>query len=102
MAVYLLCRFDLSYYRLLFSLLLVLSCLEVIFFSKKKKLAEDEIGDVRKCEVSYVKQFQSFGDHKVKLHQGPKSSLEKARVVGKLHEAMLDRREKMKSDRYCK
>uniref|UniRef100_T2MCW5 Protein FRG1 n=1 Tax=Hydra vulgaris TaxID=6087 RepID=T2MCW5_HYDVU len=81
---------------------------EIIFLrtnasrNKKKKLAEDDIGDVRKCEVSYVKQFQSFGDHKVKLHQGPKSSLEKARNVGKLHEAMLDRREKMKSDRYCK
>ena len=28
--------------------------------------------------------------------------LKKAKVAGKLHEALLDRREKMKADRYCK
>jgi len=71
--------------------------------SKKKKVEnEEDVGDVRKFEVGYVKQFQSFGDHHLKLHEGPKSSLESARGKGKLHEAMLDRREKMKADRYCK
>lgn len=57
---------------------------------------------MRQFEINYVKQFQSFSDHKLRLHQGPSSSLEKARGKGKLHEAMLDRREKMKADRYCK
>jgi protein FRG1 len=28
--------------------------------------------------------------------------LHKAKSSGKLHEALLDRREKMKADRYCK
>ena len=73
-----------------------------IFCSKKKKTSEEEVGDVRQFEINFVKQFQSFGDHKLKLHEGPASSLEKARSAGKLHEAMLDRREKMKADRYCK
>lgn len=71
--------------------------------SKKKKITdEEEVGDVREFEINYVKQFQSFGDHRLKLHEGPSSSLEKAKTKGKLHEAMLDRREKMKADRYCK
>ncbi|XP_057316284.1 protein FRG1-like [Hydractinia symbiolongicarpus] len=71
--------------------------------SKKKKASdEEEVGDVRQFEINYVKQFQSFGDHRLKLHDGPTSNLEKAKSAGKLHEAMLDRREKMKADRYCK
>jgi len=73
--------------------------------SKKKKSneeGEEQVKSVRQCEINYVKQFQSFQDHKMRLHQGPKSSLQKARSAGKLHEAMLDRREKMKADRYCK
>lgn len=57
---------------------------------------------MRQFEINYVKQFQSFSDHKLRLHEGPSSSLEKARGKGKLHEAMLDRIEKMKADRYCK
>jgi len=72
--------------------------------NKKKKTLneEEEAGDVRQFEINYVKQFQSFKNNKLKLHEGPSSSLEKARNKGKLHEAMLDRREKMKADRYCK
>jgi len=70
--------------------------------TKKKKVSEEDSCDVRDFEIKYVKDFQSFEDRKLRLHEGPKSSLEKARSVGKLHEAMLDRREKMKADRYCK
>merc|ERR1712080_24468 len=70
--------------------------------AKKKKENDEDEGDVRDFEIKYVKDFQSFEDRKLKLHAGPKSSLEKARTAGKLHEAMLDRREKMKADRYCK
>ena len=69
---------------------------------KKKKVNEEDVCDVREFEIKYVKDFQSFEDRKLKLHEGPKASLEKARTAGKLHEAMLDRREKMKADRYCK
>lgn len=31
-----------------------------------------------------------------------RSGLHRAQQKGKLHEALLDRREKMKADRYCK
>lgn len=75
--------------------------------SKKKKTDEEEqegIDNLRKCEVGYVKQFQSFGGaHKqLILHQGSTSSLEKAIQRGNFHEVMLNRREKQKADRYCK
>jgi len=70
--------------------------------TKKKKVNEEDVCDVRDFEIKHVKDFQSFEDRKLRLHEGPKSSLEKARTAGKLHEAMLDRREKMKADRYCK
>lgn len=76
--------------------------------TKKKKVNEEDVCDVRELEIKHVKDSQSFSkfskfeDRKLILHEGPKSSLEKARTSGKLHEAMLDRREKMKADRYCK
>jgi len=76
--------------------------------AKKKKVNEEDVCDVRELEIKHVKNSQSFSkfskyeDRKLLLHEGPKSSLEKARTAGKLHEAMLDRREKMKADRYCK
>ena len=36
------------------------------------------------------------------MNPGEKSALKIAKGDGKLHEVMLDRREKMKADRYCK
>ena len=73
-------------------------------FRKKKKddASEEDILDPRQCEVNYVKQFQSFQDRKLRLSAENVRKLEKAKNKGKLHEAMLDRREKMKADRYCK
>ena len=40
--------------------------------------------------------------NKLRLTTQDVSKLDKAKSKGKLHEAMLDRREKMKADRYCK
>ena len=48
------------------------------------------------------KKFQSFKDHKLRVSKDGVGDLHKAKSSGKLHEALLDRREKMKADRYCK
>lgn len=75
-----------------------------ICFSSKPKsdLPTEEDDDVANCELSYVKKFQSFQDRKIKLSKEDKSHLAKARLDGRLHEEMLDRREKMKADKFCK
>ena len=54
------------------------------------------------CYFVHRKKFQSFGDHKLRVCQDSRDGIEHARLKGKLHEALLDRREKMKADRYCK
>ena len=46
------------------------------------------------------KKFQS--GKKVSVCSDSRGALKKAKMDGKLHEALLDRREKMKADRYCK
>ncbi|ELU02750.1 hypothetical protein CAPTEDRAFT_201566 [Capitella teleta] len=74
---------------------------------QKEKKSKDEVpteeqGSLKDAEVNYVKKFQSFQDRRVKISQEDKAALKKARQTGTLHEAMLDRREKMKADRYCK
>ena len=48
------------------------------------------------------KKFQSFPDHKLRVCLDSRDGLEHARHKGKLPEVLLDRREKMKADRYCK
>ena len=63
---------------------------------------EEKVEDLDQIEKDYVKRFQKFQDKKMRICQEDKSELEKAREGGTLHESLLDRRSKMKSDRYCK
>jgi hypothetical protein len=46
--------------------------------------------------------FQSYEDRKWKINPDDKAELSRARTEGRLHESLLDRREKMKADRFCK
>lgn len=62
----------------------------------------EERGKIGQIELNYVKKFQKFQDHKIKLCNEDRTDLVKAKTEGYLHEALLDRRAKMKADRYCK
>jgi protein FRG1 len=69
---------------------------------RQKDLPVEEQGSLLETEVNYVKKFQKFQDKKLRIHQGDVKELVEAKNSGVLHEALLDRREKMKADRYCK
>ncbi len=69
---------------------------------KEVFVPEEERGKIGQVELNYVKKFQKFQDHKIKLCDDDRTALVSAKKEGSLHEALLDRRSKMKADRYCK
>lgn len=66
------------------------------------ELPVEEKGSIKEIELNYVKKFQKFQDKKIKINSEGRSGLKRAREDGSLHEALLDRRAKVKADRYCK
>ncbi|XP_045499048.1 protein FRG1 homolog [Colias croceus] len=68
----------------------------------KKVVVPEEEGDLAEVEVNYVKKFQKFQDKKLRVNESGVIELKRAKVDGNLHETLLDRRSKMKADRYCK
>lgn len=68
----------------------------------KQSVPDEEKGTLRDCEINYVKKFQSFQDKKLRLNTNNVNSLKEAKTKGRLHEELLDRRAKMKSDKFCK
>ncbi|XP_054639307.1 protein FRG1-like [Dunckerocampus dactyliophorus] len=69
-------------------------------FKHKDDIADEDRGNVKSCEVNYVKKFQSFQDRRLRVNEDETCSLKKARLDGKFYEALLHRRSKMKADRY--
>ncbi|XP_013147009.1 PREDICTED: protein FRG1 homolog [Papilio polytes] len=62
----------------------------------------EDAGDLAALELNYVKKFQKFQDKKVLVAAGGAAALAAARARGELHGALLERRARMKADRYCK
>eukprot|EP00048_Salpingoeca_helianthica_P016571 m.233049 g.233049 ORF g.233049 m.233049 type:complete len:270 (-) comp18958_c0_seq1:44-853(-) len=70
--------------------------------AKAEEMIEDKKGNLHEVEEDYAKRFQSFQGGRVQLSKDAVRELKSAKKEGNLHEALLDRREKMKADRYCK
>jgi len=70
--------------------------------SEASATAKQDEGNLNRVEINYVKQFQKFQDKRLRLNEGGAEELRAAREQGRLHEQLLDRRAKMKADRYCK
>lgn len=60
-----------------------------------------KFGELYESELGHLKKLQSKGLDGATLER-EKKQLKKARMDGQLHEALLDKREKHKSDKYCK
>jgi protein FRG1 len=69
---------------------------------KELFVPEEERGKIGQIELNYVKKFQKFQNHKTLLNNEDRNVLVDAKKGGNLHETLLDRRAKMKADRYCK
>lgn len=67
----------------------------------KKEIPDEEKGSLRDCEINYVNKYQSYQNKKIRINSNSDISLKKANTEGKLHEALLDRRSKMKADKFC-
>ncbi|XP_030752498.1 protein FRG1 homolog [Sitophilus oryzae] len=67
-----------------------------------KDVPQEEQGSLKQVEINYVKKFQKFQDKRLRLCTEDSKDLKKAKDEGTFHETLLDRRSKMKADRYCK
>ncbi|CAK9301503.1 unnamed protein product [Gordionus sp. m RMFG-2023] len=73
-------------------------------FVKKEEnlIPKEEQGRAKDIELNYVQKFQSFQDRKLRISKEDVKQIKLAKTQGTMHETLLDRRERMKADRYCK
>eukprot|EP00056_Hartaetosiga_gracilis_P001261 m.43678 g.43678 ORF g.43678 m.43678 type:complete len:272 (+) comp10566_c1_seq1:51-866(+) len=57
--------------------------------------------NLSQVEHSFTKRYQSWQDGKLRMSKEDKKELKRAKQTGQLHGSLLNRRVKMKSDRYC-
>ena len=67
-----------------------------------KEKPSEEKGSLKDTEANYIKKYQSYQDKKLRVSKEGGIHLKKAKNEGNLHEVLLDRRAKMKSDKFCK
>ncbi|OAF65528.1 hypothetical protein A3Q56_06766 [Intoshia linei] len=68
----------------------------------KSSVANDDTKCMKQTEFNYIKKFQSFENNKYVINKESRRNLRSAKGEGKLYETLLNRREKMKSDKFCK
>ncbi|KAF9349333.1 hypothetical protein BGX34_001854 [Mortierella sp. NVP85] len=71
-------------------------------FRKKVKKTNEARISTKDYEFEQSRKFQTWNHGRVVVSQEDSGELRKARKEGRMSEALLDRREKLKSDRYCK
>ncbi|KAJ6623514.1 FRG1-like family-domain-containing protein [Mycena sp. CBHHK59/15] len=70
--------------------------------NEEEKQKKDGLSDpVRIDEIGTNKLYQTWGMGRIVTSDADKKELKRARKEGRLAEAMLDRRSKLKSDRFC-
>ncbi|KAJ3144878.1 hypothetical protein HDU89_007681 [Geranomyces variabilis] len=69
---------------------------------KAKKAKKEKALDTVTLEVESIKKFHSWGGGRLVLSQDDSQELRRAKQQGQLNEALLDRRAKLKSDKFCK
>ncbi|KAK3818492.1 MAG: FRG1-like family-domain-containing protein [Benniella sp.] len=71
-------------------------------FRKKVKKTNEARISTKDYEFEQSRKFQTWNHGRVVVSQEDSGELRKAKKEGRMSEALLDRREKLKSDRYCK
>ncbi|CAG8471351.1 12677_t:CDS:2, partial [Racocetra persica] len=69
-------------------------------FRKKSKSTKKESKPISEYEIEQIKKYQTWGGGRIKTTKDDISELKKAKKEGSFSEALLDRREKVKADRY--
>lgn len=78
-----------------------MSCYSILFYLIFNETFENILFYIN--DILFLRRkFQKFQDKKLRINKSDHSELEKAKTEGNLHETLLDRRSKMKADRYCK